>query len=230
MAPQPPRPPKPQPLRNKAPHVGPKEMTAEKDASKTKGAPKGRKAAWKGPPSKKARRPRPSPRKKPPNPKDAAPRVGSKKETVIDLLSARMAQRWLKSPKGTGWQSHSIRGFVSGTLTKKMDLPVASPKNESGERVFASRWCGCLSSERWVAPSTNGRTSGPKPSNYVLICIRTELETCRTFASLAATEQQIRDREAAERCTRESKKAYYTVIRFLPRVTCAEESKDSRRS
>jgi len=53
--------------------------------------------------------------------------------------------------------------------------------------------------------------------------IRTELETCRTFATLAATEHQIRDREAAEHCTREANKAYYTVIRFLSRVTCADE-------
>jgi hypothetical protein len=33
--------------------------------------------------------------------------------------------------------------------------------------------------------------------------IRAELETCRTFASLAATEFQIGDQEAAERCIEE---------------------------
>jgi hypothetical protein len=53
--------------------------------------------------------------------------------------------------------------------------------------------------------------------------IRRELETCRTFASLAATEHQIGDREAAEHCTRESKKAYCTAIRFLSRVASSEE-------
>jgi hypothetical protein len=53
--------------------------------------------------------------------------------------------------------------------------------------------------------------------------IRTEVDTCRTFATLAATEFQIGDREAAEHCTRESKKAYDTAIRFLSRVTRAEE-------
>jgi hypothetical protein len=57
--------------------------------------------------------------------------------------------------------------------------------------------------------------------------IRTELKTCITFASLAATEHQIGDRKAAEHCTRESKKAYYTVIRFLSRVTCAEDRRGS---
>ena len=36
----------------------------------------------------------------------------------------------------TGWQNHSIRGFVSGTLMKKMDLPVESFKNAAGDRTY----------------------------------------------------------------------------------------------
>ena len=38
--------------------------------------------------------------------------------------------------KATDWQNHSIRGFVSGNLMKKMDLPVVSFKNEAGERCY----------------------------------------------------------------------------------------------
>ena len=53
--------------------------------------------------------------------------------------------------------------------------------------------------------------------------IWTELETCRTFTSLAATEYEIGDREAAEYCIGESEKAYRTVFRFLSDVTCVEE-------
>lgn len=56
--------------------------------------------------------------------------------------------------------------------------------------------------------------------------IRTELETCRTFASLAATEFRIGDREAAQHCIRESERAADTAIRFLPRVTCAEKRRE----
>ena len=52
---------------------------------------------------------------------------------------------------------------------------------------------------------------------------RTELESCRTFAALAATELQIGDRGAAEHCTRESNKAYDTAVRGLSRVLSAEE-------
>jgi hypothetical protein len=36
----------------------------------------------------------------------------------------------------TEWQAHSIRGFLSGTLGKKMGLTVESAKNESGERTY----------------------------------------------------------------------------------------------
>jgi Protein of unknown function (DUF3489) len=34
--------------------------------------------------------------------------------------------------KAAGWQAHSVRGFISGTLTKKMGLTVASAKGETG--------------------------------------------------------------------------------------------------
>ncbi len=39
----------------------------------------------------------------------------------------------------TGWQKHSIRGFISGNVTKKMGLVVESTKNEAGERVYRTK-------------------------------------------------------------------------------------------
>ena len=35
----------------------------------------------------------------------------------------------------TGWQPHSVRGFLSGTIKKKLELDVASIKEERG-RVY----------------------------------------------------------------------------------------------
>jgi hypothetical protein len=39
--------------------------------------------------------------------------------------------------KVTGWQAHSLRGFISGTLSKKMGLNIESTKREDGERVYS---------------------------------------------------------------------------------------------
>jgi hypothetical protein len=39
--------------------------------------------------------------------------------------------------KATGWQAHSVRGFLSGTVSKKMGLAVTSTKAEGGERTYS---------------------------------------------------------------------------------------------
>jgi hypothetical protein len=36
----------------------------------------------------------------------------------------------------TGWQPHTVRGFVSGTLVKKMGLAVDSFRGEGRERTY----------------------------------------------------------------------------------------------
>ena len=36
----------------------------------------------------------------------------------------------------TGWQAHRVRGFISGTLAKKMGLKIESTKRENGKRVY----------------------------------------------------------------------------------------------
>jgi hypothetical protein len=38
--------------------------------------------------------------------------------------------------KATGWQTHSVRGFISGQLKKKLGLKVRSVKRE-GKRVYS---------------------------------------------------------------------------------------------
>jgi len=38
--------------------------------------------------------------------------------------------------RATGWQTHSVRGFISGHLKKKLGLKVRSSKRE-GERVYS---------------------------------------------------------------------------------------------
>ena len=38
--------------------------------------------------------------------------------------------------KVTGWQAHSVRGFISGALRRKLGLTVESTKREDGDRLY----------------------------------------------------------------------------------------------
>jgi hypothetical protein len=91
-------------------------------------APKKAKSARKASPAKKA----PKARKKP----DAA-RAGSKTAKILDLLKRKDGATLAEIMKATDWQPHSVRGFISGTLGKKMGLAVASVKGEDGERRYS---------------------------------------------------------------------------------------------
>lgn len=64
------------------------------------------------------------------------PREFSKKAIVLDLLRRKDGATMAEIAKATDWQNHSIRGFISGNLTKKMGLIVESAKNEAGERTY----------------------------------------------------------------------------------------------
>jgi hypothetical protein len=39
--------------------------------------------------------------------------------------------------EATLWQPNSVRGFISGTLAKKMGLKIESVKREDGERTYS---------------------------------------------------------------------------------------------
>ena len=63
-------------------------------------------------------------------------RPGSKTAKVLDLVKRSGGATLKQLMKATGWQAHSVRGFLSGTLGKKMGLKIASSKTNDGERVY----------------------------------------------------------------------------------------------
>jgi hypothetical protein len=95
-------------------HVAKKKGKAAKKATPAKKAPKGAKKA-----------------------KPA--REGSKTNQVLELLKRPGGVTAKELMKATGWQPHSVRGFLSGTVGKKMGLTVTSTKSEDGERNYSVR-------------------------------------------------------------------------------------------
>ena len=91
-------------------------------------APKKAKAGKKATPAKKA----PKSAKK-----GTGARDGSKTATILEMLKRSGGATAKDLLKATGWQPHSLRGFVSGTLGKKMGLTVESVKGEDGERTYS---------------------------------------------------------------------------------------------
>ena len=69
--------------------------------------------------------------------KAGSARDGSKAAKVLDLLKRPEGASLKELMKSTGWQPHSVRGFLSGAIRKKMGMTVTSTKTEDGERTYS---------------------------------------------------------------------------------------------
>ena len=96
-------------------------------------APAKAKSARKATPTKKA----PKGRTKPEVAKPKVARGGSKTAKILDLLKRPGGATSKDLMKATGWLPHSVRGFLSGTVRKKLGLTVTSTKGENGERTYS---------------------------------------------------------------------------------------------
>ena len=68
--------------------------------------------------------------------KPAKPRVGTKQTQLIALLETPTGASLDEIVAATGWQAHTVRGAISGTLKKKLGLAVVSEKIEGRGRVY----------------------------------------------------------------------------------------------
>ena len=93
-------------------HVAPAKPKVAKKASRAKKAPKSAQKA-------------------------TGPRDGSKTAKLLDLLRRKDGATLQELMKASGWQAHSVRGFLSGAVGKKMGLAVTSVKDDNGERSYS---------------------------------------------------------------------------------------------
>jgi hypothetical protein len=63
-------------------------------------------------------------------------RERTKGATILGLLQRRDGATLAEMIEATGWQAHSVRGFLSGALRKKHGLVIASTKDAAGERRY----------------------------------------------------------------------------------------------
>ena len=68
-------------------------------------------------------------------PRRTAVAAGTKHSKIIALLNAPSGATIAAMMKMTGWQQHSVRGFLAGVVRKKLKLDLVSEVGESG-RVY----------------------------------------------------------------------------------------------
>ena len=69
------------------------------------------------------------------NARDSA-RNGTKQALLIELLGRTKGASVPEMAAKAGWQHHSVRGFLSGTVKKKLGLRLASETVEGRGRVY----------------------------------------------------------------------------------------------
>ena len=60
----------------------------------------------------------------------------TKQQTCLDLLSRREGATIEDLEQATGWQKHSVRGFLAGAVRKKLGLTLISEKPDAGPRRY----------------------------------------------------------------------------------------------
>ena len=77
-----------------------------------------------------------SARKSRPTQSSAKNAGSSKQDKVLAMLRSPSGTTIAAMMKVTKWQKHTVRGFLSGVVRKKLRLKLTSKLNANGERVY----------------------------------------------------------------------------------------------
>ena len=69
--------------------------------------------------------------------KSPTQRKGTKQAQIIAMLQRPDGATVAEMVEATSWQAHSVRGMISGSLKKKLGLPIASEKVEGRGTVYS---------------------------------------------------------------------------------------------
>ncbi len=65
-------------------------------------------------------------------------RDGSKTAQILDMLKRPGGAILNEIMAATNWLKHPVRGFIAGTVGKKMGMAVTSAKRDDGDRVYST--------------------------------------------------------------------------------------------
>ena len=71
-------------------------------------------------------------------------RADSKQALVIGLLQRPEGATIAQIMEATGWQQHTVRGTLAGTLKKRLGLTITSVKEVGGQRVYRIESSACV--------------------------------------------------------------------------------------
>tara|TARA_R110000868_G_scaffold104536_2_gene287872 strand:- start:169 stop:531 length:363 start_codon:yes stop_codon:yes gene_type:complete len=70
------------------------------------------------------------------NPSETAQRTPSKLSIIIEMLQRPDGSTINDLSAATGWQTHSLRGFLSGTVKKRLGLTLTSETTDKSGRRY----------------------------------------------------------------------------------------------